>query len=189
MDINKLYEILLSDKPSEEIKNNEEKIFDLIPELKVCKGFDQNNPWHIYDVYEHTLHVIDGVKPNILTRLAALFHDIGKPIVYKEDDQKIGHFFGHWIESQKIFESFAKKYNLDEETIYMVSNLIYYHDLNLLKLSDEEIDKVYDIFKDEGLELLFDLKESDLYAHTEKYHGYIEVINKMKDRLSSKKRS
>ena len=184
MDINELYKILVSDKPSEEIIKNEEEIFKLIPELKTCKGFDQNNPWHIYDVYEHTLHVIDGVKPNLLVRLAALFHDIGKPLSYYEDDQGIGHFHGHWVKSQKIFEEFAKKNNIDDETVYIVSNLIFYHDLNLLRLSDDEIEKLHDIFDNDGLELLFDLKESDLYAHTKKYHGYIEVINKMKERLN-----
>ncbi|MBR5662495.1 MAG: HD domain-containing protein [Bacilli bacterium] len=184
MNIEKLYEILLSKKPSDEIKRCEEEIFNFIPELRVCKGFDQKNPWHIYDVYEHTLHVVDGVKPNLLVRLAALFHDIGKPISFNQDDQGIGHFHGHWEESQKIFEEFAKKNNIDDETIYIVSNLIFYHDLNLLKLSDDDIGVVKNIFKEDGLELLFNLKESDLYAHSKKYHSYIEVINKMKERLN-----
>lgn len=45
----------------------------MIPELEKCKNFDQNNPYHIYDVYEHILHVVDGVPQNIYVRLAAFF--------------------------------------------------------------------------------------------------------------------
>lgn len=59
-----LFNILLSDKPSELIKYHEKEIFLLIPELEKSKGFNQNNEWHIYDAYEHILHVIDGVPNN-----------------------------------------------------------------------------------------------------------------------------
>ena len=92
MSINGLFSILLSEKPSILIKQNEEDIFKLIPELKRCKGFNQNNPWHPYDVYEHILHVVDNVDNDLILRLIALFHDIGKPEVYKEDEQGIGNF-------------------------------------------------------------------------------------------------
>lgn len=91
-----LYQVLLSNKPSLLIKETEDVIFEMVPELQNCKGFNQNNEWHIYDVYEHILHVIDEVSPNINMRLAALFHDIGKPSVYIEDGQGVGHFHGHW---------------------------------------------------------------------------------------------
>ena len=186
MDINKLYNILLSDNPSEEVIKNDVELFKLIPELKTCKGFNQNNPWHIYDVYVHTLHVLDAVKPELSVRMAALFHDIGKPIAYKEDEHGIGHFHGHWEESQKIFEEFASKHNLDEDIASMASYLIYYHDLNLSKVDDDVIDYIYNLFKDEGIELLFDLKEADLYAHAEKYHYYIDNINRQRERITSR---
>ena len=53
MTVKDLTEILKLEKPSIEIKNNEEEIFKLIPELEKCKGFEQNNEWHPYDVYEN----------------------------------------------------------------------------------------------------------------------------------------
>lgn len=131
-----VYNILLSDNPSDSIRNNEEEIFRLIPELKTCKGFNQNNEWHIYDVYEHILHVVDGVSPNITMRLAALFHDIGKPLSYTEDENKVGHFFGHWDESIKIFNTFSDKHNINKDIKERVINLIYYHDMNISKMND-----------------------------------------------------
>ena len=136
MSFKELCNILLSDKPSDNIRVREKELFSLIPELKICKGFNQNSEWHIYDVYEHILHVIDNFSPDILLRLAALFHDIGKPYSYKEDENGIGHFYGHWEVSQKIFNEFASKYNIDKNISDIVSNLIYYHDMNISKLLD-----------------------------------------------------
>ena len=50
-----LESILVSDEVSSLIRENEEGLFSFIPELGLCKGFNQNNEWHIYDVYDHTL--------------------------------------------------------------------------------------------------------------------------------------
>ena len=68
--LKKLFDILLSNNPSILIRENEDYIFNIIPELRKSKGFNQNNPWHIYDVYDHILHVIDGVKENIIFAIA-----------------------------------------------------------------------------------------------------------------------
>ena len=57
MSIEELYNILLNEKPSEKLKNKEQELFKLIPEMEKCKNFNQNNEWHIYDVYEHILQV------------------------------------------------------------------------------------------------------------------------------------
>ena len=73
MNYDDLVNILLSDKPSVLIKENEEDIFNLIPELKLSKGFNQNTIWHIYDVYNHILSVIDSVEKNKLLRITAFF--------------------------------------------------------------------------------------------------------------------
>ena len=87
-------------------------------------------------MYEHILHVLDGVTDNLVLRLAALFHDIGKPYVYTIDEEGVGHFYGHWDKSLEIFESFAKKFNISDDIKQLVSNLILYHDLNIGKLND-----------------------------------------------------
>lgn len=174
-----LSNILLQDKPSEFIRNNDE-IFKIIPELYFCKDFNQNNKWHIYDVFEHILHVVDGVPNNLILRLAALFHDIGKPYVYKEDDKKIGHFRGHWDKSNEIFCSFAEKYDLKEDIKNMVSNLILYHDLNIGKLNNEELNKLINIFGKDGIIMLFELKKSDLLAQNQSFHYLLDDYKKQK---------
>ena len=51
----------------------------LLPEVAVCFGVEQNR-FHADDVGRHTLMVVDQVHPRRpLLRLAALFHDVGKP--------------------------------------------------------------------------------------------------------------
>lgn len=189
MELNLLIDILTQEKPSEPIRNNEEEIFKIIPELRMCKNFNQNNIWHIYDVYKHILHVVDGVANNINLRLAALFHDIGKPFVYKEDEFGIGHFYGHWIKSKEIFDKFAEKYNLDKSSKDIISNLILYHDLNMEKITDDEITKLINVFDTEGINMLFQLKESDLLAQNPKFHYLLNEYDNHKNKILSKKAS
>lgn len=183
MNLENLIYTLLSEKPSFYILKNEEQLFKLIPELKICKGFNQNNDWHIYDVYNHILSVIDNVSPNIYLRLAALFHDIGKPLVYTEDEKGVGHFYGHWIKSKEIFDKFADKYNLDDYTKNIVSNLIYYHDVNISKLDENEINELLNIFNSNELQMLFELKRADLLSQNSKYHYILNDYNTQKNIL------
>ncbi len=178
-----LEEILLQEKPSILIRSNSDKIFKLIPELRTCKDFAQNNIWHIYDVYEHILHVVDGV-PNILElRIAALFHDIGKPYVYKADKNGVGHFFGHWDKSNEIFSKYADRYSLDEDSKRLISNLILYHDVNIDKLDNEELKKIITIFDKKAIEMLFKLKKSDLLAQNKKFHYLLDNYSKQESKL------
>lgn len=188
MDLDFLINILLQDKPSKYIKMNEEEIFKIIPELKIGKNFQQNSIWHVYDVYEHILHVVDGVPNNIILRLAALFHDIGKPFVYKEDENGVGHFYGHWNRSKEIFEKFSKKCNLDLDATNIISNLILYHDLNIDKISDDELKNLVKIFNKDGIIMLFQLKRSDLLAQNENYHYLLENYDKQEERMLLKRK-
>ena len=183
MKLEELFDILSQDKPSEYIKNNEEKIFEFIPELKRCKGFNQNNEWHIYDVYEHILHVIDNVENDIILRLTALFHDIGKPLCYVEDEQGVGHFYGHWDKSKEIFEEFAKLNNIDEDMKNIISNLILYHDINIEKLSSEELDEIINVLGFGGIKKLFKVKRSDLLSQNPKYHYVLDKYNEQERKV------
>lgn len=178
MTVKDLTEILKLEKPSIEIKNNEEEIFKLIPELEKCKGFEQNNEWHPYDVYEHILHVVDNVPKNEILRVSALFHDIGKPETYTEDALGIGHFYGHWKVSKEIFLKYAYKEKMDIKKRNTISKLIYFHDKNFGVLDDNSIDEMVFLFTKKELELLYKLKKADLLAQNKKYHFLLEEYEK-----------
>ena len=184
MTYNDLLKILLEKDVYNEIKEQEIKIFKLIPELKLCKGFNQNNKWHIYDVYEHILHVVSKTEENIYLRLAALFHDIAKPKTYTEDESGIGHFYNHWNESVKIFKKYQDKFNLSEEEILLITNLIFYHDINIEKLSIEELTKMINYLGPENIKLLFSLKKADLLAQNPEYHHLLENIKQQEEKIN-----
>jgi len=50
----------------------------IIPYLSDTKGAEQNTKYHLYDVFNHILMTVRYSPPEV--RLAALFHDIAKPI-------------------------------------------------------------------------------------------------------------
>jgi poly(A) polymerase/tRNA nucleotidyltransferase (CCA-adding enzyme) len=52
----------------------------LLPEIETCYGVEQPAEYHNYDVYWHSLRACDAAPAdNLVLRLAALLHDIGKP--------------------------------------------------------------------------------------------------------------
>lgn len=66
-------------------ENDKKAIFQIIPELKKTDGFDQKNPHHIYNVWEHTVKALQKSNPDLEVRIALLLHDIGKPYSYQEE--------------------------------------------------------------------------------------------------------
>ena len=66
-----------------------------IPELAPCVGFDQHNPHHLYDIFEHTARVVEGVPRDLTLRWAALLPDVGKPESFTPEENGRGHFYGH----------------------------------------------------------------------------------------------
>ena len=172
-----IIDILWSNDIYNELKHYENEIFELIPELRKCKGFNQNNSWHIFDVYEHILHVVSAVEPNIYLRLSALFHDIGKPLTYTEDGKGIGHFYNHWLKSLEIFSKYKDILWLSNDDYNLISYLIFYHDINLEMLSDEEKDITVGKIGIENVSYLFELKKADLLAQSSDYHYLLENIN------------
>ena len=51
----------------------------IFPEFLPMQQCLQHNPYHQYDVWEHTLHVLENAPHDIILRWAALLHDVGKP--------------------------------------------------------------------------------------------------------------
>ena len=182
MTYNKLLEILLDENVYKLLKENELEIFKLIPELEVCKGFNQNNKWHIYDVYEHILHVILLTQNNKCLKLSAFFHDIGKPLVYTESEDGVGHFYNHWNKSIEVFNIYKNKFNLTDEEVNLITNLIYYHDINIDKLNIESKKVLVKVFG-KNIDLLFYLKKADLLSQSPEYHYLLSNIDDQKKKL------
>lgn len=155
-----LIQLLITDNPAKYIKDNIDIIFQVLPELKDMQNFEQHNPWHIYDVFEHTLVVLEHTPKNIFLRFAALFHDAGKPEKFFIGEDSKGHFYGHPEASAKIFDKVALRLKMDNKTKRIVRQLIEKHDMTLSKKPE----KIYQFIKENGIDftrLLFELKRAD----------------------------
>jgi len=65
----------------------------ILPQLEAGKGMQQGG-WHSHDVFGHALLAASLAPPELITRLAALLHDVGKPAVQELRDGK-PTFIGH----------------------------------------------------------------------------------------------
>ena len=139
MDKKELEELLISDENDfiEEIKRKKKDIFEFIPELKAEEGFEQNNPWHIYDVWNHTLVALGNAPNDLDIRLALLLHDIGKPYSY-QDDEKGRHFKNHALKSYEISSKILLRLEYSENKIEELCFYIKKHstDIDLSKVNN-----------------------------------------------------
>ena len=62
----------------------------VLPELAACKGIEQGG-YHTHDVYGHTLLAVELTPADLVLRLAAVFHDVGKPATATPDGAFTGH--------------------------------------------------------------------------------------------------
>lgn len=66
-----------------------------IAELKASLNFCQHSPYHRYDVFTHTAHMVAACPQDLTLRWAALLHDVEKPGVFYQDETGRGHFPDH----------------------------------------------------------------------------------------------
>ncbi|WZU02839.1 HD domain-containing protein [Erysipelothrix sp. D19-032] len=95
--------------------------------LEVAIYFDQKNPYHNRDLFNHTLTVVAGTPRKIEIRYAALFHDIGKVNTQTIDKQGIAHYRGHAIESKHLAQPILESLQLPKKQINYILDLIEYH--------------------------------------------------------------
>lgn len=122
------FKILVTDKPGDGLivlKNS--GILELImPEILEGVGMEQRGH-HIYDVWKHSLEALNNCSSkNAITRLAALLHDVGKPVVMK----KIGDnntFHNHEVVGSRIALNIGKRLRLSKEELQQLFILTRWH--------------------------------------------------------------
>lgn len=100
-----------------------------IPELAPMFGFEQHNPHHDKDVWNHTIAVVESIDCDPVLRWAALLHDIGKPPCFSIGEGGIGHFFGHAEQSTTMAESILNRLRFDNASKDRIVRLVRYHDM------------------------------------------------------------
>lgn len=173
-----LMEVLLSN----DIKANEQILFDIIPELKNEKDFAQNSVWHDKDVWNHTIATIEACNMDFLDRLTLLLHDIGKPFSYQDDENGIRHFVNHANVSSKMAKPILKHLEIDNNAIDEIIWLIDNHasKVNIKDIIDEDIDKYLHLLK-------IQICDAKGYEHNHSLDMIVELVLKDEELRDRKK--
>ena len=173
-----LEKILLSDDIVDSINHNLDELLELIPEIKYMIGFDQKNPQHHLDVWNHTLLALSLSKKDFDIRLCLLLHDIGKPFSYQDD--KTRHFKNHPIVSSEMSKKILKRLEFNDDYIEYICNLIKLHDTPITK---EDINNDIELCK-----IRYEIQKCDALAHhPDKLERRIEYLKKTKQLIKEKR--
>lgn len=101
-----------------------------LPELLEGVGCDQNSA-HAYDVFTHLMKTLEHAgkkKYSLEVRLAALFHDIGKPPTKRPSKKRDEPtFYGHDVVGARITEKILNRLKFPKKTIETVIKLVRWH--------------------------------------------------------------
>jgi tRNA nucleotidyltransferase (CCA-adding enzyme) len=161
------------------LREYREVFAQFIPEIRDAFDFPQNNPHHIYDVWEHTLKSIAAVPPDPVLRLTMFFHDLGKPHCYSEDENGIGHFYGHPDISADLAESILQRLRYSKKVIRDVTLLVREHDLSLPD-NEKILRRRLNRLGEENLHRLLKIREADTLAKSPEDQKKLRLLDKTK---------
>src|SRR3954447_5427015 len=96
--LGELSKLLLGSEPARALRLARDTgvLVELLPEFGPAIGFDQESRYHDLTVDEHTLAVVQAAADqgfSLAVRLAALFHDLGKPVVgWRGNDGRLHYY-------------------------------------------------------------------------------------------------
>jgi tRNA nucleotidyltransferase (CCA-adding enzyme) len=130
----------------------------ILPELTAGVDVEQNE-WHAYDVYRHSLATLDAASAADPTlRLAALLHDIAKP------QTKDGpHFYRHEIVGEGVAQEILSRLRFPSEQVATVARLVRTHMYNAdPDLADKAVRRFVRGLGPEHIERWFGLRQADI---------------------------
>jgi len=161
-----LMKIIIADKAAEgiELLRQLNLLKYIIPELEEGCGVTQNKH-HIYECYEHYLRSLDfAAKRNFNkhVRLAALFHDIGKPRT-KRGDGPDATFYGHEIVGAKMTVQILNRLKFPRKDIEKIAKLVRYHLFyyNVDEVSEGSVRRLVRQAGPENMEELLEVRMAD----------------------------
>lgn len=149
-------------------------IVAIFPEWKKSIKFWQNNPWHIFDVSTHSLFAythLDYENADLITRLATLLHDIGKPESYQVDQDGLKHFLGHAEVGAEMVNGILKRLRADNATREAVVELVKYHDYDI-RNTKKSVRKLMNKLGEKQTRRLIQLKMADNLAQNPEMAKY-----------------
>ncbi|MBM7836343.1 CCA tRNA nucleotidyltransferase [Clostridium sardiniense] len=139
----------------------------IIPELCECIDFNQDNPYHCFNVYKHIINTVYSIDKEPHLKLTMLLHDICKPQCKTIDENGIGHFYGHAELSSEKAKDILKRLKYDNETINKVTTLVKYHDRQIGK--KKSIRKLLSEIGEDNFKDLLKIKRADIFGQNKEY--------------------
>jgi poly(A) polymerase len=151
----------------------------LMPEVYACHGVEQGG-WHTHDVFGHTLEAVQHTEPDLVLRLAALYHDVGKPPTATPD----GAFHGHDEVGAAMAHEALARLRFSNVEVDEVSRLVRLHLRPVFYSSEWGDGAVRRLARDAGplLGRLIALARADIAASAYP-HG--DKIDELEERLRS----
>lgn len=137
--------------------------FAALPELASLEGCAQENPYHCFDCWGHTLHAIASAPAGPVSRWAALLHDCGKPAVKTYGPDGIAHFYGHAKASVELAGGILTRLRFSNREREDILTLVELHG-QILPLSEKRLKKLLNRLGPEGLSHLLGLIRADVLA-------------------------
>jgi poly(A) polymerase len=142
-----LSKLMCSDdpKPGLEILVDSKIANIVLPELPALK-LESDEHHHHKDVYQHTLTVVAqaigyegeyGLQGDLVVRLAALMHDVGKPATRRLEPGGTVTFYHHDVVGAKLTKKRLTALRFDNDTVAAVSRLVELH-LRFFGYSDQQ---------------------------------------------------
>lgn len=158
----------------------------IIPEYTSTMLFKQNNPYHIYTVGIHSLYAYKYLddSSDMITRIATLLHDIGKPECYQDDENGVRHFKGHAKVSANMADKILRRLRFDNDTRKKVVELIGYHDATF-NVGEKYIKRWLNKIGEEQFRRLLQIKRADIIAQNPIYSlDRLQKIYEIEDLLT-----
>jgi tRNA nucleotidyltransferase (CCA-adding enzyme) len=136
-----------------------------LPEFDVMMETAQNSKHHLYTVGEHTIRVMQNLRADRTLRLAALFHDVAKPVCKTTDADGKNHFKGHPAVGAGMTVDILKRLKYDNATIDRVAVLVRYHD-DRPELTARNVRRAMNRIGAEHIPMLLELRRADILAQS-----------------------
>ncbi len=169
-----LRKLLVGEKAGDILRQYPDVFRQFWPQLEPLVTLEQNNPWHCWGGWEHTIHAVKAAPADLIPRLTMLLHDIGKPACKSTDENGIDHFYGHPAVSAKLADQMLRTLKFDSKTRERVVTLVEHHDAQI-PCRDRSIRKWLGRLGPETFFQLLEVKRAD---------GMGQAYELVKDRLA-----
>ena len=152
----------------------------IIPEFKTTYDFNQCNPHHNLDLFNHIINVVSKVPADLELRYSALLHDIAKPVVQTFDEKGIAHYKTHEIVGADMARDILTRMKLPVKLIDTVVEIIKKHMILYKDITDKKFNK---LLSEMGYDNLWRLIEHSIADNSSKNNEVVSTENDLHERL------